>query len=68
MRETVRLTSNRAEVRVLEGGIHLSTSPTSPPDVDTRVSSHDELPLLPHSPYDPVANPQVAIGKCPSEK
>ncbi|CAH2248051.1 jg12747 [Pararge aegeria aegeria] len=29
--------------------------------------SHGELSRLPHSPGD-VANPQVVIGKCPSEK
>ncbi|CAH2267079.1 jg8343 [Pararge aegeria aegeria] len=66
---TVRLTSNRAEVRDLAGGTLGSTSPTLPPDVvEPWGSSHGELSRSPHSPGDAIATPQVVIGKRPSEK
>ncbi|CAH2242520.1 jg3835 [Pararge aegeria aegeria] len=40
----------------------------SPDVVEPRGSSHGELSRSPHSPSNAVATPQVAIGKCPSEK
>ncbi|CAH2218190.1 jg25900 [Pararge aegeria aegeria] len=64
-----QVTSNRAEIQVLEGGTLGSTSPLPPFDVvEPWCSSLGELLRSPLSPGHAIAPLLVIISKCPSEK